>query len=494
MTIEVKLPDLGDGIESGDVLEIFVSVGDTIEKGQDIVEMETDKATVTVPASIGGTVTKVLINEGDTVAIDGAILELEDSGTATEESSPEAVETAQKAPETAPEPAPEPSPSQTEESQPTPAAPPTPTPPPAPAAPPAPTPTAPAAPAAPISSPAAAPPTPVAEVASSASPDEVIAAGPAIRRFAREVGVDLGRVQGSGDGGRITRDDILSVVRAANQSPAAPTTTRDQAPAPSSENGAATTSNTSADPAGKPAPNGSDEHGPIRTERMDRIRKTIANQMHASWSAVPRVTNFDDADITDLEQLRQSSKEDYAAQGLKLTTMPFLIKAIATALRHHPAINAVIDQENDQIIYKDYVNVGIAVDTDRGLVVPVMKNADMMGIPEITRSLAEMAGKVRGGNFGVSDLRGGSFTISNLGAIGGQYSTPIVNVPEVAILLVGRSRKLPVVMPDDSIQPRLMMPLSLSYDHRLVDGGTAARFLNDVIGFLEAPSRLLLAL
>ena len=489
MTIEVKLPDLGDGIESGDVLEIFVSVGDTIEKGQDIVEMETDKATVTVPASIGGTVTKVLINEGDTVAIDGAILELEDSGTATEESSPEAVETAQNAPEAAPEPAPEPSPSQTIESQPTPAAPPTPTPPPAPAAPPP----APAAPAAPISSPAAAPPTPVAEVASSTSPDEVIAAGPAIRRFAREVGVDLGRVQGSGDGGRITRDDILSVVRAANQSPAAPTETRDKAPAPSSENGAATP-NASADPAAKPAPNGSDEHGPIRTERMDRIRKTIANQMHASWSAVPRVTNFDDADITDLEQLRQSSKEDYAAQGLKLTTMPFLIKAIATALRHHPAINAVIDQENDQIIYKDYVNVGIAVDTDRGLVVPVMKNADMMGIPEITRSLAEMAGKVRGGNFGVSDLRGGSFTISNLGAIGGQYSTPIVNVPEVAILLVGRSRKLPVVMSDDSIQPRLMMPLSLSYDHRLVDGGTAARFLNDVIGFLEAPSRLLLAL
>ena len=158
------------------------------------------------------------------------------------------------------------------------------------------------------------------------------------------------------------------------------------------------------------------------------------------------------------------------------------------------AVNGGTDQENDQIIYKDYVNVGIAVDTHRGLVVPVMKNADTMGIPEITRSLAEMAGKVRSGNFAVSDLRGGSFTVSNLGAIGGQYSTPIVNVPEVAILLVGRSRKLPVVMPDDSIQPRLMMPLSLSYDHRLVDGGTAARFLNDVIGFLEAPSRLLLAL
>ena len=154
----------------------------------------------------------------------------------------------------------------------------------------------------------------------------------------------------------------------------------------------------------------------------------------------------------------------------------------------------MIDEENEQIIYKDYVNVGIAVDTDRGLVVPVMHGTDTMGVPEVTRGLAEMAGKVRSGQFGMQDIRGGTFTISNLGAIGGQYSTPIVNVPEVAILLVGRSRKLPVVMPDDSIQPRLMMPLSLSYDHRLVDGATAARFLNDVIGYLEAPSRLLLAL
>ncbi len=227
---------------------------------------------------------------------------------------------------------------------------------------------------------------------------------------------------------------------------------------------------------------------------MSKVRKTIAKQMHASWTNIPRVTNFDDADITDLEKLRQSSKQDYAAQGLKLTTMPFLIKAVATALRHNPTINAVIDLENDQIIYKDYVNVGIAVDTDRGLVVPVMHNADRMGVPEIARSLARMSGKVRGGKFSLEDIRGGTFSISNLGAIGGQYSTPIVNLPEVAILLVGRSRKLPVVMSDDSIQPRLMMPLSISYDHRLIDGATAARFLNDVIGFLEAPSRLLLAL
>lgn len=322
----------------------------------------------------------------------------------------------------------------------------------------------------------------------------MIPAGPAVRRFAREVGVDLSRVIGSGENGRITREDVLSVVRSSSQSahqmPAAPAPV---APAPAANVGVSAPASATPAPAAAGA-TGSDDFGPIRAERMSKIRKTIANQMYVSWSSVPRVTNFDDADITDLEHLRKSSKEDYAAQGLKLTTMPFLIKAVATSLRHHPAINAVIDQQNEQIIYRNYVNIGIAVDTDRGLVVPVMKNADAMGIPEITRALAAMAGKVRSGDFAVSDLRGGTFTISNLGAIGGQYSTPIINVPEVAILLVGRSRKLPVVMPDDSIKPRLMMPLSLSYDHRLVDGATAARFLNDVIGYLEAPSRLLLAL
>jgi pyruvate dehydrogenase E2 component (dihydrolipoamide acetyltransferase) len=478
MTTEVKLPDLGDGIESGDVLEIFVEVGDVIQKGQDIVEMETDKATVTVPASVGGKVVKVLISEGDTVPIDGALLEVEpdggDGGSAApaEQPKPEQKQAEEAAaPETptpassqpaAPEPEPEPETAAPQAAPPPPRAP---QPPPAPAQP-APAPSA-----------------------SSSEPSTVIPAGPAVRRFAREVGVDLSRVVGSGENGRITREDVLSVVRSSSPSsqavPSTPAAAPPAAPKP-----------VSPAPAATPAPGSAqqDEYGPVRVERMDRIRKTIANQMHVSWSSVPRVTNFDDADITDLEHLRQSSKEDYAAQGLKLTTMPFLIKAVATSLRHHPAINAVIDQENEQIVYKDYVNIGIAVDTDRGLVVPVMKNADTMGIPEITRALAAMAGKVRGGNFAISDLRGGSFTISNLGAIGGQYSTPIVNVPEVAILLVGRSRKLPVVMPDDSIKPRIMMPLSLSYDHRLVDGATAARFLNDVIGYLEAPSRLLLAL
>ncbi|MEL7336228.1 MAG: 2-oxo acid dehydrogenase subunit E2, partial [Planctomycetota bacterium] len=339
-----------------------------------------------------------------------------------------------------------------------------------------------------------APPAPVAAPATVATaapvtPAGMVPAGPSVRKFAREVGVDLSTVQGSGPDGRITRDDVLGAIR----SGAAAGNNVSSAPAANGAAAAAKAPVVSAksDLPGTPA---SDDFGPVRVERMSKIRKTIGAQMHASWSTVPRVTNFDDADITDLETLRQSSKDDYKEQGLRLTTMPFLIKAVATALSHHPALNAVIDSENQQVIYKDYVNIGIAVDTDRGLVVPVMPNADRMSIPDITRGLGEMAGKVRGGQFGMSDLKGGTFTISNLGAIGGQYSTPIVNVPEVAILLVGRSRKLPVVMPDDSIQPRLMMPMSLSYDHRLVDGGAAARFLNEIIELLEAPSRLLLAL
>jgi pyruvate/2-oxoglutarate dehydrogenase complex dihydrolipoamide acyltransferase (E2) component len=228
-------------------------------------------------------------------------------------------------------------------------------------------------------------------------------------------------------------------------------------------------------------------------EKLSKIRATIAQKMHESSSTVPRVTNFDDADVTELEQIRQSNKKDYEAKGIKLTTMPFLIKAVAMSLKSHPVINASIDMQANQIIYKDYVNVGIAIDSDRGLVVPSLRTADKLGIPEIARELSELAEKVRSATFAIDDLRGGTFTISNLGAIGGTYSTPIINVPETAILLVGRSRKLPVVV-NDTIQIRLMMPLSLSYDHRLIDGAAAARFLNDVIGYLQSPSKLLLAL
>jgi len=467
MSLEVKLPSLGDGIKSGDVLEIFVSEGDTVSKDQGLMEMETDKATVTVPSPTAGKIIKILVSAGQSVPIGSPIVLLE----AAAASAPTPPQPAKPAAATAPavaKPAPPPV-------IPAPAAPP-----------PAPV-TAPVV--ASIVPAAVAPSQPAPTVIASAPPPlavvstgGVIPAGPAVRRFAREVGVDLSQVAGSGEGGRITREDVLAVVRRTSQS------ARTAAPGATTAVATAGTSPTAGDNTL------TDDYGPIRVEKMAKIRKTIANQMHRSWSTVPRVTNFDDADVTELEAFRQSSKDDYAARGIKLTTMPFLIKAVATALRHHPTINAMVDMENEQIVYKDYINVGIAVDTERGLVVPTLKAADRMSIPDIAKALGDMSVRVRSGDFGVNDLRGGTFTISNLGAIGGTYSTPIVNIPEVAILLVGRARKMPVVMDDDTIVPRLMMPLSLSYDHRLVDGGTAARFLNDVIGYLEAPSRLLLAI
>jgi pyruvate dehydrogenase E2 component (dihydrolipoamide acetyltransferase) len=507
MATEVTLPSLGEGVDAGDVLEILVSEGETVEKDQGLLELETDKATVTVPSPSAGKIVSIKVAEGDSVEVGSVIVTMEGAeASAAPEKTPEPP--AEKEPEPKAEPAAEtpvekpapPAPPANPVAQPPVNQPPVNQPPVA-APQPAPQAASPQA-AEPIAPTHAAPP-PVQSVPPSGA---MIAAGPAIRRFAREVGVDLAAVAGTGEGGRITRDDVLAVVRASNQRPASPSADAGVPVNGNSANGnsatgtsssgssAATKTNRSgATPVAKPGTTAQDDYGPIRVERMSKIRKTIASQMHKSWDEVPRVTNFDDADITELEAFRQSSKEDYAARGLKLTTMPFLIKAIATSLMRHPAINATIDMENQQIIYKDYVNLGIAVDTDRGLVVPTIKNAHRMSIPDIAEALADLSSRVRENDFSMADLRGGSFTLSNLGAIGGTYSTPIVNVPEVAILLVGRSRKLPVVMPDDSIKPRLMMPLSIAYDHRLVDGATAARFLNDVIGFLEAPSRLLLA-
>ena len=482
MATEIKLPSLGEGVESGDVLEIYVKVGDVVKFEQSLLELETDKATVAVPSPFAGKILSISIGEGDTLKVGQLIGTIEASG-----ASASPPPTASKPAPVAPAPVVVPPPAAVVPVVSAPVAS-------------APVSTVPA----PLASKPVAPPKPVVApavtqaVAGSVAEisDEIIPAGPAIRRFAREVGVDLSGISGSGEHGRITREDVLSIVRHQGQAATAkqPAASPASSSAPASgiaESPAKAASSKGVEKPGTPA---TDDYGPIRVDRMTKIRKTIANQMDKSWSTVPRVVNFDDADVTDLEAFRQSSKDDYASRGIKLTTMPFLIKAVATALKHHGALNAMIDTENEQIIYKDYVNLGIAIDTERGLVVPTLKNADRMSIPDIAYSLAELSNRVRNNDFAVSDLRGGTFTISNLGAIGGTYSTPIVNVPEVAILLVGRSRKMPMVMSDDTIKPRLMMPLSLAYDHRLVDGATAARFLNDIIAYLEAPSRLLLAI
>ena len=235
-----------------------------------------------------------------------------------------------------------------------------------------------------------------------------------------------------------------------------------------------------------------DSYGCIRKQPLTRIRKTIAANMGQSHSTIPHVTNFDDADITELERIRKGSVADYVGSDLKLTMMAFVMKAVAQSLKLHPLLNASLDLEHNQVIYKEYVNIGVAVDTDRGLVVPVVREVDQLTIPQIAHALTDVSAKGRNNQFAVEDLRGGTFTISNLGAVGGTYSTPIINHPEVAVLLLGRSRKLPVVMDNDEIKVRLMMPLSISYDHRLVDGAVAARFLNEVKGYLQVPGRLLL--
>ena len=453
MSVEIKVPVLGEGIESGDVLEIFVNEGEVIEQEQGLVELETDKATVTVPATVGGTVTKIHVSEGDSINIGSVIVTVDEGGQGSAAAEVAAAPApAEPEPVVESEPAPQPAASapveMTPEVQPT-----------EPAAPVEPAKTAP--PAEPVATAA-----PASQALPAASDQSDVAAGPAIRRLAREVGIDLRHVAATGEHGRVTREDVMQAVRGG---------------------------------ASRPSSNGgqgdgeSDAFGPVRTEKMAKIRQTIARKMHESWTAVPRVTNFDDADVTDLEAIRKNSKTDYAARDIKLTTMPFIIKAVAMALKSHPVINASVDLDAGTIVYKDYVNIGIAVDTDRGLVVPSLRNADQLAIPDIARQLSDMADNVRDNNFSIDDLRGGTFTISNLGAIGGTYSTPIVNTPETAILLIGRSRQMPVVVGDE-IRIRLMMPLSLSYDHRLIDGGAAARFLNEVIGYLETPGRLLLAL
>ena len=452
MTTQITLPNLGENIESGDILSILVNEGDVIQADQDLLEIETDKATMPVPSPEGGKVVKILVAEGDTIAVGAGIVELETAGAESAPAPAAEAPPAAAPPAEAAAPAPEPTP------------------------PPAPEPVAPAAPVAvapPTPEPVQAPAPPAAPATNNNIPGDghaSAAAGPAVRRLARELGVDLRRVKPSGDAGRITEDDVRAHVRQTNEQTA------------------------SALPQGVTPPGtpDSDGMGGVRREKMSRMRQTIARNMLASYSSIPQLTNFDDVDTTELEKIRKDSKDDYAASGVKLTSMPFLIKAVASALKQHPVINASVDMESNETIYKEYVNIGIAVDTEKGLLVPVLRDADRKSIPQIARELAKMAESARSGNFTVDDLRGGTFTISNLGAIGGTYSTPIINPPEVAILLAGRSRIMPQYI-DGQFEPRLMMPLSITYDHRIVDGAAAARFLNDVKKYLSNPGRLLLA-
>lgn len=427
MAIDFQLPGLGENIKSGDVVNVLVQEGQVIEGNQGVIELETEKAVVEIPCPHAGKVLKIHVKKGDTIKVGQPVLSIE-AEAKVEKKEP-------------PKPAPQP-------------AKPAPAPPPAPA-----------------SRGAAAAPQPATQPSPTMQPAAgVVPAGPAARRLARELGVDIARVQGSGTRGRITPEDVQAA--GAGRGPAA-------TPA-------------SFGPVVPPGEPGADAWGEIRREKMSQIRKAIAAQMAKSASVIPHVTNFDDADITDLEQIRKTVPQGFLGPNLKLTLMPFVMRAVAIALRRHPVLNAMLDEENQQIVYKQYVNLGIAVDTSRGLVVPVVRNADRLSMGQLAETLVSVAERARAAKFAIEDLRGGTFSISNLGAVGGTYSTPVINHPEVAILLLGRSRWLPAVR-EGRVEPRYFLPLSLSYDHRLVDGAAASRFLNEVIDLLQAPGKLLLA-
>jgi pyruvate/2-oxoglutarate dehydrogenase complex dihydrolipoamide acyltransferase (E2) component len=311
--------------------------------------------------------------------------------------------------------------------------------------------------------PAAAASTPATATVGKRAEERIKPASPAVRKLARTLGVDLESVAGSGPGGRVTRQDVE---RAASGGPAAP---------PAETAGTADT----------------DPWGPIRREPISRARRTIAEAMARSKSAIPHVTDTDDADITDLDRLRRGYESPQTPER-KLTVLPFVIRAVALALGRHPIFNASYDEDAGEIIHHDYVGVAVGVHTERGLVAPVLRDADRMTIPRIADELTELVEKARTVSFEVNDTRGGTFTISNAGAMGGsRYSTPIINHPQAAVLALGRSRWQPWVV-GGKLDPRLILPLSVSFDHRIIDGAHAIAFMREIVNLLEKPASLML--
>lgn len=418
MSQEFRLPDLGEGIIEAQVIKLLVAEGDEVALDQNLFEVETDKAAVEIPSPFAGKVTTVHVTEGQTVNVGDAMITIGNSAGAATEAKKE------KAPAKA-------------ERKATPA----------PAAPPAPQPTA--------------------TATATAPPRRTTApAAPAVRKLARELGVDIDALAGSGPGGRVTKSDVeASAGGGAPAGVAAPV-----APPPGIVD--------------------ADKWGSVRRSPLTQIRKTIAKQMMRSVSTIPHVTHIEEADVSELEKLREGYKRVH--NGTKrVTAMSFLIRGLCNALRKHPIFNASLDMDKGEVIYKEYINIGIAVDTERGLVVPNIRDADRMSIAQISGALGKISEMARTSKFAVEDLRGGTFTITNYGALGGKFGTPIINYPEAAILGVGRARPTPVVV-DGEVTVRTIMPLSLSFDHRIADGAQSARFCSDIISYLENPASLLL--
>ncbi|BBL81429.1 2-oxo acid dehydrogenase subunit E2 [Thermus thermophilus] len=420
--MEVKLPELGDNVTQATVVGVLVKEGDRVEPGQPLLELETDKAVVEVPAEAGGVVKRVLVKVGDEVRPGQPFLELAEAEGGAE-APPLKAEERPEAPAPKAEEAPRPAPKE--------------------------------APPAPQEAP---------------SERRLIPAAPSIRRLARELGVDLTRLRGTGLAGRITEEDVR---RAAGLGEAAP----------------------AALPAA-PAPRLPDftKWGPVRREPMSGVRKATVRSMSQAWAQVPMVTHFDEADITELEALRKQYAKKAEEKGFRLTLTAFLLKALALTLKAFPKFNASLDVEAQEIVYKDYIHIGVAVDTPHGLLVPVIRDVDRKGVLRLAEELQEISQRARERKLSPEEMQGATFSLSNLGGIGGTGFTPIVNWPEVAILGVSRSQMKPLWDPEkEAFVPRLVMPFSLTYDHRLIDGADAARFCRHLAGILEDPLGLALA-
>ena len=425
--VEVTLPALGEGIESGDIVAVLVAAGSDVAVDDPVLEIEIDKGVVEMPSPLAGKVTAVHVSEGDKAGVGQLVLTVESTG---------------PAPEAGPPP---PAPAPPEE---TPQAPP-----PAPAPTPAPAPAAPAG-------------------TDTPAPARLVPAAPSVRRLAREIGIDIAEVRGTGPGGRISAEDVKAHSRALHSRRAA-------APGgPGAPAGAA------------PLPDFS-KWGDVERQPMSNVRRVTARHMASVWGTIPHVTQFDKADVTDLEAWRRKYGKTVEAAGGKLTPTAIAMKVAAAALSKFPAFNASIDAGSEEVIYKKYVNIGVAVDTGRGLLVPVVRGVDRKNILELSVELTEVSARARSGKLGIEEMQGGTFTISNLGGIGGTSFTPLVNAPEVAILGIARSSEEPVLV-DGEFAPRLMMPLALSYDHRLIDGADGARFLRWFCDALENPFLLAL--
>ncbi|MGA1730906.1 MAG: 2-oxo acid dehydrogenase subunit E2 [Steroidobacteraceae bacterium] len=425
--ILVTVPDLGD-FDQVEVIEVLVAVGDAVDLETPLVTLETDKATMDVPSSAAGKVVEVLVSRGSRVAKGDPLVAVE--GTAQP-----AVVSPLKAPPPKPAPTPET--------------------PPAPAAPP------PSRPTARVETPSGTLP-PIEEAGFARA-----YASPSIRRLARELGVDLGRLRGSGAKGRITVEDVKAYVKSVMEGRVS--------------TGSALPSVPTVDFAA---------FGPIEIQPLTRIQRISGPRLHASWVNVPHVTQHEEADITALEALRASLKGEAARREVKLTPLSFLMRACALVLKEFPRFAASLDPSGQNLVMKGYVHIGFAADTPGGLVVPVMRDVDRKGVYEIAAELGELSARAREGKLQAAQMQGACFTLSSLGGIGGTAFTPIINAPEVAILGISRSRVAPV-WDGQAFQPRTLLPLSLSYDHRVIDGAAAARFVVALAGRLARPESLI---